>query len=107
MRSHAWRPPADIYENDEALIVRVEIAGLHEKDFEITISGRKLTIQGNRPDISEKRAFHQMEIHYGEFSLEIELPFPINGEKSEALYRNGFLHVWLPKELPRQIPLRE
>jgi HSP20 family protein len=107
MRSHTWRPPTDIYENDDTLVVRVEIAGMSENDFEIAISGKKLSIQGNRPDISEKRAYHQMEIRYGEFGIEIELPFPVSGEKTEALYRNGFLHVWLPKELPRQIPVNE
>ncbi len=107
MRNHSWRPSMDIYETDEALVVRLEIAGMQEEDFEIAISGRKLTIQGNRPDIPEKRAYHQMEIHYGEFSLEIDLPFPINAEKSEAQYRNGFLHVRLPKEQPRSIPLRK
>lgn len=107
MRSHAWRPPTDIYENDEAIIVRVEIAGMNENDFEISISGRKLAIKGSRPDIPEKRAYHQMEIHYGEFNVEIDLPYPVKGDRTEALYRNGFLHIWLPKELPRQIPISE
>jgi len=107
MRSHTWQPPVDIYETDHALVVRVEIAGMQENDFEIAISGRKLSIKGNRPDIPEKRAYHQMEIHYGDFSLEINLPFPVSGEKTEAHYRNGFLHVTLPKELPKQISIRE
>lgn len=107
MRSHTWRPPTDIYENQEALVVRVEIAGMQENDFEIAISEKKLSIQGIRADTGEKRAYHQMEIHYGEFSVEIDLPFPVQSEKTEALYRNGFLHIWLPKELPRQIPFRD
>ncbi len=107
MRSHAWRPPTDIYETEEAIIVRVEIAGMKENGFEVSISGKKLIIQGNRPDTPEKRAYHQVEIHYGEFKVEIDLPCPVDGDKTEALYRNGFLHVWLPKELPRQIPIRD
>ncbi|MEE4194128.1 MAG: Hsp20/alpha crystallin family protein [Anaerolineae bacterium] len=105
-RSHTWRPPTDIFENNDGLIIRVEIAGMEENDFEIAIGGKKLTIQGNRPDTPEKRAYHQMEIHYGEFFVDIDLPFPVIGENAEAIYRNGFLHIWLPKAQPRQIPIR-
>ena len=102
-RPHAWRPPTDVYEIDDAIIIRVEVAGMHESDFTISLVDRILTIRGVRQDISERRAYHQMEIAFGEFSTEVELPYTILSEKVEATYRDGFLHVTLPIEQPKHI----
>ena len=97
MRPHTWRPPTDMYETEEAIIVRVEIAGIREQDISIALEDRILTIHGIRPDTSERRAFHQMEIPYGEFNTEVELPAPVLSEGVEATYRDGFLQINLPK----------
>jgi HSP20 family protein len=97
MRSHAWRPPTDVYETDEAVVVRVEIAGMHETDFSIVLDGRYLSIRGLRQDISERRAYHQMEIRYGEFNVDVEMPVTIDVDNVQAIYQNGFLKIVLPK----------
>jgi HSP20 family protein len=62
-----------------------------------------LVISGIRQDTPETRAFHRMEIHFGEFSTEIEIPSPIDVEKVTAEYQQGFLRVTLPKAQPRQL----
>lgn len=109
MRPHLWRPPTDMYETEDAIIIRVEIAGMREQDFNVALEERTLTIHGNRSDSSERGAynlrgaFHQMEIPFGEFSTEVELPTPILPEGVEAVYRDGFLHITLPKARPQQI----
>jgi HSP20 family protein len=97
MHSHVWRPPTDMYETEEAIVVRVEIAGMREQDISIALEDRILTIRGVRPDTSERLAFHQMEIPYGEFNTEVELPAPVLSEGVEATYRDGFLQITLPK----------
>jgi HSP20 family protein len=107
-RTPSWRPPTDVYETDHAIIVRVEIPGMQEDDFAIEINGRTISIRGARQDeLSERRAYHQMEIHFGEFNFEIELPFQIESSQVEALYQNGFLRIVLQKALPRQIRVVE
>ena len=103
VRSHAWRPPTDVFEVEEAIVVRVEIAGMEEDDFQIELDGRYLSIKGIRPDPSERRAYHQMEIRVGEFSIEVELPSAVVANEVEAVYNNGFLRVVLPKARPQQI----
>jgi HSP20 family protein len=103
VRPHVWRPPTDVFETDEAVIVRVEIAGMAEADFIIILDGHSLSIRGMRSDVSERRAYHQMEIRFGEFSVDLELPSPVEVDKVEALYQNGFLKVILPKARPKQI----
>ena len=103
MRPHAWRPPTDMYETDDAIVIRVEIAGMREQDFNIALEDRTLTIRGVRSDPSERRAFYQMEIPFGEFSTEVDLPAPTVNEGVEAVYREGFLQITLPKARPHHI----
>lgn len=106
-RPHIWRPPTDVYETEDAFIVRVEIAGMREDDFSIQLIERSLQIRGIRQDISERRSYYQMEIPFGEFSTEIELLVPIAADNIEAVYRDGFLRVVLPKARPQQIKVGE
>jgi HSP20 family protein len=103
LRPHAWRPPTDVYETEEALVIRVEIAGMDEKDFTISLTERFLSIRGVRQETPERRAYHQMEIFFGEFLSEVELPVPVQPEKVSAEYKSGFLWLVLPKEQPLRI----
>ncbi|HEX7975707.1 MAG TPA: Hsp20/alpha crystallin family protein [Anaerolineales bacterium] len=103
VRTPVWRPPTDVYETDDRIVVRVEIAGMREADFSIELDDRFLLIRGVRPDIAERRAYHQMEIRFGEFSIEVELPAPVISGEVKASYENGFLHVTLPKARSQQV----
>ncbi len=103
MRPHSWRPPTDVFETEDAIVVRVEVAGMHASGFSISLDKRNLQIRGNRPDNSERRAFHQMEIPFGEFSTDLELPYAVAAEQVEAVYRDGFLRIVLPKAEPHSI----
>ena len=103
VRTHIWRPPTDVFETEEAVIVRVEIAGMREDDFSISLSGDQLSVRGNRPDVHERRAYHQMEIFFGEFNTEVKLPAPILADQVVAEYQAGFLRLMFPKDKPRKI----
>jgi len=102
-RPNAWRPPTDVYETDNSMIIRVEVAGMREADFTISLVDRTLTIRGIRQDTSERRAYHQMEIAFGEFHTEVELPYQVISDKVEATYRDGFLRITLPIAQPKHI----
>ncbi len=105
-RPQSWRPPTDIYETEDQYIILVEVAGMSEDDFAVSIEGNILSINGVRnTPIDERRAFHQMEIPFGDFITQIELPAAIEVEKTEATYDNGFLKIYLPKEKPRRIEI--
>ncbi|MCS7251583.1 MAG: Hsp20/alpha crystallin family protein [Anaerolineae bacterium] len=102
----AWRPPTDVYETDEAVVIRVEIAGLRPEDVWVALHGRCLVISGYRQDPTPKVAYHQLEIHYGEFHVEVDLPWVLDADTAQAVYRDGFLNVILPKKPPLTIPVR-
>ncbi len=98
VRSTVWNPPTDVYETDKAYIVRMEIAGMREEDFEVVVENRILHISGYRPDTPARRAYHQMEIRFGKFSASIGLPGAVDADSAHAEYKDGFLTVTLPKD---------
>jgi HSP20 family protein len=107
VRSGMWSPPTDVYETDNDYVVRVEVAGMREDGFDISVEDKFLTISGNRPDVPERRAYQQMEIRFGKFESVVGLPGPIDLEASRADYKGGFLTVILPKAKPNQIQIEE
>src|SRR4030042_6585533 len=78
-RQHkVWRPPTDVYETDSHVIVKVEIAGMREEDFSISLNAQTLLISGVRADPAEKLAYQQMEIPYGQFETEVYIPWTVD-----------------------------
>lgn len=106
-RQHAWRPPTDVYISDDSLIVRVEIAGMRDGEFSITFEDHTLSIRGSRPDFPERRAYHQMEIRFGDFRTDIGLHWPVDTDGIDAEYKDGFLRVMLPIAKPQNIDIQE
>lgn len=104
-RETVWRPPTDVYETDDRIVVLVEIAGLSPGDYEILLDGRTLIISGERRDPAEKLAYQQMEIRHGRFFAQVPLPWALENTGYEASYENGFLKVVLPKARARRVPV--
>ncbi len=107
MKPLMWQPPTDVFESEDSVVVRVEIAGMLEEDFTVELDGRNLTVRGSRSDPPERRAYHQMEIRFGDFLVEIELPISVSMDNAVAGYSNGFLVIRLPKSKPRQISIHD
>lgn len=102
-----WHPPTDVYETDTHYVVRMEVAGMSECNFTISIVDRLLVITGIRQDPSDKLVYHQMEIIYGEFRSEVILPGPVDEGDVEAVYADGFLKVVLPKRPAQKVLIVE
>jgi HSP20 family protein len=97
VRSSIWSPPTDVYETEENYVIKVEIAGMRDEDFDVAFENNILLISGYRSDLNERRAYHQMEIRFGRFELAVEVPVTLDIEKATAEYNAGFLTVVLPK----------
>ena len=111
-RTRTWRPPTDVYETDDCVVVSVEIAGMEEGQFTISLSDRNLIITGVRHDpVAEAHgltlSYQQMEIRYGEFKTEVYLPWATVEDEIEATYEDGFLTVVLPKAQAQKVPVVE
>lgn len=105
VQQYTWSPPTDVYETEEALVVRVEVAGMSRENFNVEIRDNVLVVSGVRYDSPEKRAYHQMEIRYGEFSTVVALPRGLDIEHTTAEYQDGFLTILLPKQKTAEIKI--
>lgn len=97
VRSSIWSPPTDVYETEENYVIKVEIAGMRDEDFDVAVENNILMISGYRSDLNERRAYRQMEIRFGRFELAVEIPVAFDMEKATAEYKDGFLIIMLPK----------
>ncbi len=97
---HVWRPPTDVYETEDSMVVKVEIAGVEKDAFHLEFSRNVLIVRGRRSQklgISQV-SYHRMEIKYGEFEVEFALPLGLDQDRTTAHYRDGFLTITIPKE---------
>ena len=105
-------PAVDVYTTGDppTLHVRMEIAGLDPDRLSIRLEGRMLSIEGERPPGHAGRvAYQHMEIPYGRFERQVELPVDVDGAAAAAGYGSGFLTVSLPvtmRRTPRRVVVR-
>jgi HSP20 family protein len=94
-----WQPLADVYETDEAWVIKLELAGVQKGDFSVTINERVLTIRGSRRDefAGKWRTYHQAEINYNEFERSFPLPRGTDQGTIKALYKDGLLSITIKK----------
>jgi len=99
-RRESWTPPVDILEKDGDLILRVEVPGVNEKEIELKLDGRVLTIRGERkPEFQENgHNYHQIESFYGTFSRSFTLPDTVDSKHIKAGYKNGVLTITIPQK---------
>ena len=89
----------DIYQTEDAVVVKSTIAGASATDIEISLVEDILTIKGRRE--SEEHiaadAYLYRECYWGRFSRSIVLPIEVKGDKVAASLHNGVLTITLPK----------
>ncbi len=98
--SVGWSPACDIYEDEEGLALKFDLAGVDPKDVDIRFENGLLTLRGERKlEKDDKREnYHRIERFYGTFTRSFSLPGTIDPEKIKAESKNGILTVHLPKK---------
>ncbi len=102
---------ADMYENDDYLVVTAALPGVKPGDIEVTITGNRLNIRGEfqREQEEENSNIHFQERRYGRFQRNIALPSNIDSNEIGATFTDGILKITLPKsekDRPKQIPVK-
>jgi HSP20 family protein len=89
----------DLYETDEAVVLKAPIAGVQPEDLDISIAGDTLTIKGETTAEEEikRENYYCQERRFGAFSRSVTLPVPVVAEEAEATFENGVLTLTLPK----------
>ncbi len=96
-RSAGWSPALDVYEDGEKITVQVELAGLKNEDFDLSLEDDVLTISGQRKSETREGESFRRERTSGSFRRSITLPSPVKPEEVKAAYQDGILTVTLPK----------
>lgn len=92
-----WRPPTDVYETEENVVILLEIAGMDPDKIQVEFQDRILRVSGRRLDRQSRASCHCLEVQYGEFASEVYLPGVYNIDAINATYQDGFLTITLPK----------
>jgi|SRR5687768_18580442 len=111
--AETWTPQVNLYENDTAYLVCVDLSGVDKDKIELTVAEGTLKLRGHRAvpapsgmgggegfdadGGSGRVRIHLMEIDYGQFCREVQLPQDVAMERISAAHLNGLLWVELPK----------
>ncbi|MDH4264046.1 MAG: Hsp20/alpha crystallin family protein [Deltaproteobacteria bacterium] len=104
----AWVPAVDIFETNEAIVLKAELPGITSQDILLEVKDNTLTLKGEKKfekEVKEEN-YHRVERSYGSFQRAFTLPGTIHQEKVKAKFKDGILEITLPKveeAKPKQI----
>ena len=106
LTSHVFRLEEAI--RDDRYVIRAELPGLDpEKDIEVTVDGRTLTIRAERRE--QDKGQYRSEFRYGSLARAVRLPARVDAADVTARYDKGVLEVSVPlpavKPAGTQIPI--
>ena len=95
----SFMPPAEITETPEALHLKVEIPGLRAEDINVEVTRDSVSLSGERRSETraEEKGVTRTEFRYGKFERVIPLPSKVDNTQVTADYKDGILHLTLPK----------
>jgi HSP20 family protein len=97
--TRSWAPPVDIYETEDAIVLKAELPGIDPKEVEVRVEDNTLYLKGERKfekEVNEQN-YHRIERSYGSFARSFSLPNSISAEKVKAEYKDGLLTLTMPK----------
>ncbi len=91
----------NIAEAEDSLEVKAELPGFSEKEIEVSVEPRRLTITGKREAETRKEEKESKTV-YSEFSSNqifrtVDLLASVDAEKTTATLKNGVLQLTMPK----------
>ncbi len=105
-----FTPAVDIYEDEQSYTLKLDVAGIDEKDIDLKLENDTLTISGERKFESDEKTenYRRVERRYGRFGRAFTLPQSVDGEAVTAVYDKGVLKIRLVKKAeakPKQIKI--
>lgn len=106
----SWKPTVDIYDTDDAIILKVELPGVDKEKVAVDVKDNILTLKGERSidkEIKEKN-YYRKERSFGSFHRSFTLPTTVTPEDIRATYKDGILTIEVPKpeeKKPKQITI--
>jgi HSP20 family protein len=110
-RQDEFMPSFEVRETPDSYVFKADLPGVKEEDIEISVTGNRLTISGQRQQEErlECETYYAIERSYGSFSRTFTLPEGCDLEHVKAELKGGVLTVVVPKQeatKPRRISLQ-
>ncbi|TIO32702.1 Hsp20/alpha crystallin family protein [Mesorhizobium sp.] len=106
LRYADWQiaPAMDLVEKGKEYEITAELPGIDEKNVEIKLANRTLTIKGEKTEEKEEKDkdYYLSERRYGSFQRSFQLPEGVDADKIDASFAKGVLTVKLPKTAEAQ-----
>ena len=96
---HTWRPAINAFRCEAAVSICVDLAGIDKSMIDLQVEPRRITLRGSRdaPEPFDQAVqMLALEIDYGPFERQVELPAEVNVEQARAEQENGLLWIYLP-----------
>ena len=92
-------PAAELAENDQAIQLKLELPGIKAEDLDVQVTKDAVIISGKRSEEtkSSEEGWTRSEFRYGKFERTIGLPTEVDNTNVSAEYKDGILHLNLPK----------
>ncbi|MCU1498166.1 MAG: heat shock protein Hsp20 [Acidimicrobiales bacterium] len=97
LAAEGFVPLADVEETEDAYLVELELPGVDKKDIDISLSGRRLTVTGERKEKERVGVLRRRTRSVGQFNYEIVLPEAVEGDDISASLNDGVLVLRIPK----------
>jgi HSP20 family protein len=109
----ARSPVVNVREKDGRYMIEAELPGVSEKDIKVELKNSLLTLSTDKKEEKDEKAesgtWIRRERRDSYFSRSFELPEDADGEKIEAVFKDGLLTIELPKKpeaSPRLVPVK-
>jgi HSP20 family protein len=96
-----WLPAMDVYDDEKNFYIKADVAGIEEKDLDVTINGNVLTVSGKKVEErkdSEDKNYIFSERRSGLFSRSVTLPGGFKPKEIKGELKNGVLKITIEKE---------
>ena len=94
-----WTPAVNVEETKDELRLTAELPGMGIDDIEIEVENNVLSLRGEKreEEQQDERRYHVWERSYGSFERSFTLPRTVKPDQISAQFRDGILHVQMPK----------
>ena len=94
-------PPVNVYLDENAILVDVELPGRTAKDVALTLEAQAVVI-ADRPAAVDANG-KPVEAPTPKWSRRLDLPFRVDADKANAKFENGVLRIELPRAVSESV----
>ncbi|MCE3010793.1 MAG: Hsp20/alpha crystallin family protein [Proteobacteria bacterium] len=98
-QAKVYRMAVDALEMDKTFELKFDLPGVKKEDLEVKVQDGQLLVKGERKreQVIEDSEVHRQELVYGRFERSFTLPEQVDAEKINAEFKDGVLHLSIPK----------